>query len=108
MTDPTYLKQAPALVIEQEEIEEAIKPFVFSYGGELYALRSINSFAIDDYATTLELLDEDMTKVFDVVAVDDRTRAALGAMGAPFLKRVFAAWMKSEGVTPGESESSDA
>lgn len=99
---------APEFSIEGDELDALLQPFVFSIGGEQYALKSVNSFSIDDYGDVLDLAEEDVAKVVGLVALDDRTTDFLKSTGAVIVKRVLQQWIASQGVTPGESDSSEA
>lgn len=104
---PAYLNQTPALTITADEVEDLLKPYVFEISGEVYALKSTDAFTVEDYGTIIDDATEDLVTVIDTIAFDERSSKALRTVGITIMRRVFEGWVASQGVGPGESESSD-
>lgn len=99
---------APALVITSDEMADILKPYVFQLGDEAFALKSPNSFSVDDYGSIVDLASEDVTKVLNLVAFDERTEKRLGRLGLGVLSRVITGWQSSINMTPGEPKPSES
>ena len=97
----------PALVITADEMTDILKPYVFQLGDEQYALKSPNSFSVDDFGDINDLASDDVTKVLGLVAFDERTEEKLSTTGLGVLTLVINGWRDAIEVKPGESVPSE-
>lgn len=98
---------APALVITNDEMADILKPYVFQLGDEQYALKSPNSFSVDDFGDINDLASDDVTRVLGLVAFDERTEEKLSVTGLGVLTLVINGWRDAIAVKPGESGPSE-
>ena len=98
---------APTLVITADEMTDILKPYVFQLGDDVWAMKSPNSFSVDDYGDILDMAADDVTKVLNLVAFDARTEEHLGTLGLGVLTRVINGWRAAIDMTPGESKPSE-
>lgn len=99
---------APALVISADEVDDLLKPYVVEVAGDVIALKSKDSFTIDDYGDVVDMAAEDIAKAVGVIAADEESADKLRKLGISLLRRILDGWIAATGVTPGESESSEA
>lgn len=103
-----YKNLPPALEITVDEINDLTLPYVVAVAGKTYALKSANSFSLDDYYRLAEQADLDPREVIDTIAIDKATNTFLRSTGQGVLTRILKAWFQTVGVTPGESDGSES
>lgn len=105
---PSYASSAVDLEISADEIIELEKPFVVNVGGQVIALKGSGSFSLDDYTSVTGVIEADPVKAIDLVAYDEASADALRAAGHKVLQKILVGWFKTEGLTPGEPDSSES
>ena len=97
-----------SLEISSDELFELEKPFVFIIAGKRGALKGNGSFSLDDYDKVGSLAEENPKEVIDLIAYDEDSAALLRNGGHKVLQKILLSWFKTEGLMPGESESSES
>lgn len=103
-----YASATPDLEISAEEVAELEQPFVVSVAGQIIALKGSGSFSLDDYTSVTGVIEEDPIKGIDLIAYDKASASTLKGVGHKILQKVLVAWFRTEGLTPGEPDSSES